>query len=66
MCIRDSATTIPAIFLKTVITIIVTFFITIDFEKIINFIKRQLPESASKPIKESKKDVYKRQAKSSC
>lgn len=51
------ATAIPSIFLKTVITIIVTFFITIDFEKIINFIKRQLPESASKSISESKKFI---------
>ncbi|MDO5010636.1 MAG: sporulation integral membrane protein YtvI [Intestinibacter bartlettii] len=51
------ATSIPGIFLKTVITIIVTFFITIDFEKIINFIKRQLPENTSTSIQESKKYI---------
>ena len=51
------ATSIPGIFLKTIITIIVTFFITIDFEKIINFIKKQIPENASKPISESKKYI---------
>lgn len=51
------ATAIPSIFLKTIITIIVTFFITIDFEKIINFIKRQIPENPSESIKESKKYI---------
>lgn len=51
------ATSIPSIFIKTIITIIVTFFITIDFEKIINFIKRQLPESVSQNINESKKFI---------
>ncbi len=51
------ATSIPGIFIKTVITIIVTFFITIDFEKIIDFIKRQIPESASNSLQEIKKYI---------
>lgn len=55
--VSEFATAIPGIFLKTVITIIVTFFITIDFEKIINFIKRQLPESSSTPLNECKKFI---------
>lgn len=51
------ATSIPGIFVKTIITIIVTFFMTIDFEKITGFIKRQLPESASSSIGEVKKYI---------
>ena len=51
------ATAIPGIFVKTIITIIVTFFMTIDFEKITGFIKRQLPESASNSIGEVKKYI---------
>ena len=34
---------VPTLFMKTVITVIVTFFITIDYEKITGFIKRQIP-----------------------
>ncbi len=49
------AYSIPGIFLKTLIMIIVTFFITIDFEKITSFIKRQLPENINNTLQEIKK-----------
>lgn len=36
---------VPTLFMQTIITIIAMFFITIDFNKIIGFIKRQIPET---------------------
>lgn len=39
------AAKVPSLFAKTIITIVVTVFITIDFEQIKNFVLRQIPES---------------------
>ena len=49
------ASAIPGIFLKTLIMIIVTFFITIDFEKITGFIRRQLPDNVNSALGEVKR-----------
>lgn len=45
---------IPTLFLKTIITIIATVFITIDFERIKSFIIRQLPDSKRQIFKEAR------------
>ncbi len=39
-----AATSVPGIFMKTVITIIATIFLTIDFEKVNGFVLRQISE----------------------
>lgn len=49
------ATGMPAIILKIVLTIVSTFFFSLDYERIIRFLKRLLPEKVEKalhPIKE--------------
>ena len=45
---------IPSLFLKTIITIIATVFITIDFKRIKAFIIRQLPDSKRQIFKEAR------------
>lgn len=55
--ISGVATSIPGIFLNTLISVIMTFFITISFEDIISFIERQIPGSMKKTINESKKYI---------
>ena len=55
--ISGVATSIPGIFLNTLISVIMTFFITISFEDIISFIERQIPGSMKKTIDESKKYI---------
>ena len=45
---------VPTLFMQTIITIIAMFFITIDFNKIIGFIKRQIPETKKKIVSEAK------------
>lgn len=45
---------IPSLFLKTIITIIATVFITIDFEGIKAFVIRQLPDSKRQIFKEAR------------
>lgn len=47
-------TSIPTVFMQTVITIIATFFVMIDFEKIISFCKWQIPQSKRGIVKEVK------------
>ncbi len=55
--ISGVATSIPGIFLNTLIAVIMTFFITISFEDIITFIDRQIPKSIKNTIDESKKYI---------
>lgn len=43
--VTSAATAVPNLFLQTVITIIATAFISLDYEKIRDFIVRQIPES---------------------
>ena len=50
-------TRIPSLFIKTIITIIATFFITIDFEKIKVFLARQIPES-KRPVLREARDFF--------
>lgn len=45
---------IPALFMKTVITIIATFFIATDFKNIMKSIKNQLPKTDHKSVSEIK------------
>lgn len=42
--ITGAATTVPDLFLKTVVTIIATAFISLDYDKIRDFFVRQIPE----------------------
>lgn len=43
--LTDMAALVPSLFLKTIITIIATVFIVLDYEKIKDFLVRQIPES---------------------
>lgn len=52
------ATLIPGIFIKTIITVIATFFITIDFDRIINFIKNLIPSKVTIILRESKRYIF--------
>ncbi len=51
----DKALSIPGLFLKTLITLIITVFITMDFHKIMFFLLRQLPKNIKYGIIEAKK-----------
>ena len=55
--VSDVATSIPGIFFKTLITVIVTFFFTISFEEITSFLVRQIPVKMKKTLEESKNYV---------
>lgn len=48
------ATRVPGIFMKTIITIIATVFLTIDFEKVSEFLLRQLPKKQKAILYEAK------------
>ena len=48
------ASVVPSLFLKTIVTIIATVFITIDFEKIKNFLVRQIPDGKRKIFAEAR------------
>jgi len=52
--ITGAASVIPSLFLKTIITIIATVFLTIDFERIKTFIIRQIPDSKRQVFKEAR------------
>lgn len=52
--ISGKALSIPSIIMKTLITLIVTVFITMDFHNIVNFLYRQIPEKAKKYLIEIK------------
>lgn len=45
---------IPTLFMQTIITIIAMFFITIDFKKIIDFCRRQIPDTKKELVLEIK------------
>lgn len=51
-------TSVPGLFLKTVLMIISTFFSALDFDKIIAFLKKQIGNKASTLIKEIKSYVF--------
>ncbi|HJA93330.1 MAG TPA: sporulation integral membrane protein YtvI [Candidatus Eisenbergiella merdipullorum] len=55
--ISSLAASVPGIFLNLVITIIVTFFMTIDYPKITEFILRQFPEGGRKVLFEIREYV---------
>ena len=55
---------VPTLFMQTIITIIAMFFITIDFNKIIGFIKRQIPENKKEDCFRSKELFYQHSAQS--
>lgn len=50
--ISNKALSLPGIFMKLLITLIVTVFITMDFPEIVNFIYRQMPEKTKNFIRE--------------
>ncbi|MDD6572140.1 MAG: sporulation integral membrane protein YtvI [Thermoflexaceae bacterium] len=52
--ISGKALSIPSILMKTLITLVVTVFITMDFHDIVNFIYRQMPEKTKKYLVEIK------------
>ncbi len=45
---------IPTLFMQTVITIIAMFFVTLDFHNIVNFCKKQIPETKKNLVSEAK------------
>lgn len=45
---------IPTLFMQTIITIIAMFFITLDFNKIVRFCKKQIPETKKEIFLEAK------------
>ncbi len=45
---------IPTLFMQTIITIIAMFFVTLDFNKIVCFCKKQIPETKKKFVSEAK------------
>ena len=55
--ISSLAASVPGMFLNLVITIIVTFFMTIDYPKITEFILRQFPEGGRKVLFEIREYV---------
>lgn len=52
--ISGMASSIPGFFMKTLITLIVTVFITIDYHNIVEFASRQIPDNARKVLNEIK------------
>lgn len=56
--ISGLAASIPGAFLNLVITIIVTFFLTIDYPVVTGFVLRQLPEKAKHSLGESRNYVF--------
>ena len=52
--ISGKAMSIPSILMKTLITLVVTVFITMDFHKIVGFLYRQMPEKTKKYLVEIK------------
>ena len=54
----DFAKSVPAFFIKLVLMIISTFFIAIDYDKIVGFIHKQIGTKASSLISEIKKYVF--------
>ena len=50
--VSSLAASVPGTFLNLVITIIVTFFMTIDYPKITEFLLRQLPEGGRRAVSE--------------
>ena len=50
---------VPTIFMKTVITVIVTFFIAVDYEKITGFIRKQIPEKQQGIVSQAKTFLFK-------
>lgn len=55
--ISTVAAGIPGIFVKTIITIIATVFMTIDYHTVTEFISRQIPDKAQKLISEGKSHI---------
>lgn len=49
-----AATKIPGVFMRTVITVIATVFLTIDFDKVSGFLLRQIPEKQKAIMQEAK------------
>ena len=49
---------VPSIFMKTVITIIVTFFITMDFQNMVDYITNKLPENKLELMEEIKTFLF--------
>lgn len=55
--VSNVAASIPGIFFRILITVIVTFFFTISFEEITSFLGRQIPAKIKKTLEESKNYV---------
>lgn len=49
-----AATKIPGVFMRTVVTVIATVFLTIDFDKVSGFLLRQIPEKQKVIMQEAK------------
>lgn len=64
--ISSVASWLPGFFIGLMITIIVTFFVTIDYQKITSFLLRQLPAHGQKTFLEVKNYVYTTLAKVIC
>ena len=56
--ISGFAAGMPMMILRIVLTILSTFFISMDFERIICFIKKLLPEKAAKTIQPIKEKIF--------
>lgn len=52
--VSDIAAGVPSVFMKTIITLIVTVFMTIDFHPVTQFVLRQIPEHQRKTLMEGK------------
>lgn len=52
--VSDIAAGVPGVFMKTIITLIVTVFMTIDFHPVSEFVLRQIPEKQRKTLSEGK------------
>lgn len=52
--VAGAATKIPGVFMRTVITVIATVFLTIDFDKVSGFLLRQIPEKQKAIMQEAK------------
>lgn len=52
--VSDIAAGVPGVFMKTIITLIVTVFMTIDFHPVTEFVLRQIPEKQRKTLSEGK------------
>ena len=52
--VAGAATKIPGVFMRTVITVIATVFLTIDFDEVSGFFLRQIPEKQKAIMQEAK------------